>query len=167
MAQANAPRTPVWRRGWLIAIYVLAGFVVLLGLVAVTASSPADTVSDATCLRDLDCVAKRHDWWRGAEDECVPAIEGWALYRVDWMDGSGQPVFETARLGTVFQVPTPTADGFVDYDQAAWVQDHQTLHFSGNAVRFENGFGAFARMSYTCVYDPLTGAAEAEVEPYG
>ena len=32
---------------------------------------------------------------------------------------------------------------------------YNALKFTGNKVEFQNGFGAWQRMSYECTYDPV------------
>ena len=40
------------------------------------------------------------------------------------------------------------------------------IALAGDQIKMQNGFGAWARMKYFCIYDPATAAASASVEPF-
>jgi len=69
---------------------------------------------------------------------CRAAIERRAQYDVRWEDGLlGEETFT----------------------RAGWADATKTsLTFAGDAVSFQNGFGAFARVSYFCTVDRLSKA---------
>lgn len=49
------------------------------------------------------------------------------------------------------------------FERALWAYPDKfdTLRVAGEAVFFQNGFGAWARMSYTCDYSRLMGQVVA------
>ena len=112
-----------WRICWL---------AILVILVVLVACGSGKSAKD--CLKDLDCVADKTDWWSGADARCASHIEARASYSARWTDGFLELKFDRVSL----QPP-----------------EYQTLRFKGNKVEFQNGFGAWRRMEYVCFYDPI------------
>ena len=99
------------------------------------------------CLQDIDCVAENLTWGSEADVYCSDHIEDYARYSHEWTDGFGEKKFNRVII-----MPP----------------DYLTVKFVGDKVRFQNGFGAWQRMRYTCVYDPLNNSVvEVEVWPRG
>lgn len=113
-----------WRICW------LATLAILVVLVACGKSAE-------DCLKDLDCVADKTDWWSGADVRCASHIEARASYSARWTEGFLEWKFDRVAL----QPP-----------------EYKTLRFTGNKVEFQNGFGAWRRMDYVCFYDPVDEA---------
>lgn len=92
------------------------------------------------CRNDLQCWGDKHQFMASAT--CEPLIERMAKYSYEWTDG---------WLGSKF-------------DRFMW-KDRKTgeLAFFGNKIRFQNAFGAWQNMSYTCEYDPAKETVRAEV----
>ena len=103
------------------------GFVAvgLLGLVA--CGGP----SDEDCLKDRECASDR--WVAEADAYCAPHIERYAKYSHKWTTGF---------LGMKFDRITLVGPKY------------REVRFVGDKVEFQNGFGAWQRMDYSCIYDP-------------
>jgi hypothetical protein len=97
--------------------------------------SPEPKISDAECMRDLQCWGDRNGIRAGYP--CRRAVERLAKYAHEWTDG---------WLGSKFP-------RFRWHDRAAG-----QLTFLGDSVRFQNGFGAWQNYAYSCDYDPHTDA---------
>ena len=87
-------------------------------------------LKDKACRWNLDC-------WKGllgtsATSKCKKLVESSAQYDHKW-DGWLVEKFPNAS--------------WIDYETGAF-------RISGNKVKFQNGFGAWQRMSYACEYDP-------------
>lgn len=109
---------------------------------AATATSAAPPVSDADCRKNIHCWASRLEskMWT----PCRRAVEAQAQYQAEWTDGF---------LGSKFE-------------RYAWAEPRQgAVAWYGSSVRFQNGFGAWQNMSYSCIYYPDTGLARAAVFP--
>ena len=131
--------------GIIIASIVLGiGFVVVVvvaspdtesgGQVPAAPAVPTPSLSkDEACLRDADCIGDKSSWRIEAEISCSPHIENQAAYSHEWTDGWADPKF--SRFATQF--------------------DGKAIRYSGDKLKFQNGFGAWQRMSYSCLYDPI------------
>lgn len=86
------------------------------------------------CLKDLDCTADRTLWRLHAEDACQPLIEGYALYSARWTDEFGESPFDRVAIKP---------------------PNYRTVEYSGSAVEFQNGFGAWRQQRYSCEWDPV------------
>ena len=75
---------------------------------------------------------------------CKDAVEASARYGHEWEH------WYSPSLTLYTAQPTP---GF--------------MLFLGQDVRFKNVYGVLVRMQYACLYDPVTGTVEAEVEERG
>ncbi|WP_299132689.1 hypothetical protein [uncultured Amaricoccus sp.] len=87
--------------------------------------------AEATCRADLSCWGEEHA--RAAREQCPGEIERLAKYSARWTDGWLGVKFSHYRWS----------------DKAAGV-----IAYLGDEIEFQNGFGAFQRHVYTCVYDP-------------
>ena len=153
----QGPPPPWWRSAW----GIIVGIIVVLVLMAIIAaiaggSSPPDSpasptptsvpsVSDRECLRDLDCAAGRDDWFSSADARCPRHIEDLARYDFEW------------------------TDGWLDskFDRVALQIDRQAIRVIGGKMRMQNQYGAWQRMEYWCILDPLTKEVlDAAVFPY-
>ena len=94
-------------------------------------------LEEAACRDDINCWGERH--WEYASVYCGPLIENLAAYQHEWTDGGYTP------------------DRF---RRATWADKKAgRLIYSGNAIRFQNAFGAWRRTSYACEYDPASETA--------
>ena len=96
---------------------------------------------DLQCRQDLQCWGDKH--LLKATFACQPMIENFAKYDYEWIDGWLEAKLERFR----------------------W-KDRKTgtLSYTGKKVKFQNGFGAWQRMTYWCHFDPATGLAEVSVQ---
>ena len=92
------------------------------------------------CRRDLQCWGEKHSF--AAILTCQPIIESYAKYDYEWVDGLFEPKLTRFRWN----------------DRRAG-----TLSYTGNKVKFQNGFGAWQRMTYWCHFDPETEKADVMV----
>jgi hypothetical protein len=105
------------------------------------AQKASKAVQKATCGGDIDCAAKRAR--SRAEPRCARLIEDSARYRYEWTDGLGSKFFRAE---------------WSHYD--AYTNEYgpkRIIEFRGNALRLENGFGAFQKVVYECDFDPVEG----------
>lgn len=91
-------------------------------------------LSDEECSKDLRCWGERHAI--NAHGPCVAAVEKLANYTSRWVDGTLEMKFPRFRFGS---------------------KENKTVIYTGDAIEFQNGFGAFQRHVYFCEYNPLTG----------
>ncbi len=89
---------------------------------------------DLRCLRDAECIADRSDWMLDAEFACKWAVERLARYDMRWTDG-----FLEDKFRSVIARPP----------------EYKTFLLIGDKAQFQNGFGAWQNVTYTCIYDPL------------
>lgn len=123
-----------WLALFFLAIPFLWGY---LGSASRNAAEGAPAqLSDAECKKSLQCWGDRHSARAGAV--CQRAVERAAEYQAEWTDGALESKFP--RFGWV--------------DQARGV-----LRFNGDKVKFQNGFGAWKHMVYSCTYNPDSAAA--------
>lgn len=99
--------------------------------------------AEEACKTDAVCMGRKvgHD----AEGPCKRAVEALARYEFKWTNGFGE------RRFTRF----------------AWADDeHRLLLFQGDAIQFQNGFGAYQHHVYECVFDPASKrVVTAEASP--
>ena len=100
----------------------------------VATATPQPASKDLACLEDVQCVSGRTDWLSAADVYCDGPIEDLAQYSAKWTDGFFENKFHSVRL-----MPP----------------DYRTVTYVGDKVQFQNGFGAWMNMDYTCVFDPL------------
>jgi hypothetical protein len=83
---------------------------------------------DAACRVDLSC-SKEYAKLSGAEEVCTKAVESLARYDFEW-----------------------TERWFNRFPGARLLNERRIL-IGGEAIRFQNGFGAFGKYKYTCEWD--------------
>ncbi len=103
------------------------------GVASVKAMEEAVCLGNATCFADKFRV--------DAMTRCQTAIENQARYKFEWMDGW---LLWTARA----------------FDDIRADTGKKLIYLMGNRIKFQNGFGAFQRMQYVCVFN----AASMKVE---
>lgn len=119
---------------WFVVILVGIGFTInLLGGTnpATTSSSAESSTTDTQCRHNLQCWGDKASI--GAGIFCKKPIEHLANYDSQWTDSWYEP--KMSRFGW--------ADETVG-----------TLRFSGDKLKFQNGFGAWSPMVYHCTYNP-------------
>ena len=94
------------------------------------AAAEAQAVADAACLTDLQCIGDKGTITAGIK--CPSQIEKLAKGAVKWTDGTLEPKFSRFRWK----------------DKTAGVVTH-----IGDKAQFQNGFGAFINVVYTCDLD--------------
>lgn len=119
---------------WAIGIAVVVVVVIFVVDLAVP-SNQSENPTASECVQDIECAKNRIDWSNSAESRCPSEIEDKARYDYRWTDGVLGDKFEWVRVS-----PAGTY-----------------LIYSGEELQFQNRFGAWERMSYSCSYDPLTG----------
>lgn len=93
-------------------------------------AAEAQAVADAACMTDLKCIGDKGTITAGIK--CPSQIEKLAKGAVKWTDGTLEPKFSRFRWK----------------DKAAGVVTH-----IGDKAQFQNGFGAFINVVYTCDLD--------------
>ena len=97
------------------------------------------------CITDLQCARERDDWRIAAEILCGRQIEDLARFDYDWTNGFGEPKFSRIALAGT-----------------------DALLYKGDRLQFQNGFGAWQRMTYSCIFNPIDEhVIEVAVDPYG
>lgn len=96
------------------------------------AQKKASEERDAQCRKDWACWVEKNSL--RAIVACQPKIEAMAKHDFKWTDGWLEPKFTKFRQ-------TRTKDRFV---------------YMGDHVQFQNGFGAWQRHSYHCIYDTVS-----------
>ena len=97
---------------------------------------------EKACRQDLGCWGEKHAM--AATFACQPLIEGSAKYDYEWTDG---------WLG-------------VKLPRFRW-KDRKagTLSYTGDKIKFQNGFGAWQHAVYWCHFNPTTETVSVEVYP--
>ena len=95
----------------------------------------------AGCRGDAECWNKKH--FLDADLKCARLVESWAKYDYEWTDGWTEKKFDLW--------------GWADRDVGI-------LRYTGEQIKFQNGFGAWQRMYYVCDYNTETEQAVAVVE---
>jgi hypothetical protein len=78
-----------------------------------------------------------------ASRECRRAIEPKARYDFRWTDGLLESKLPRARWST-------------RHDIVQRFGPKRVIEYQGNALQLQNGFGAWARVTYECDFDPVT-----------
>ena len=99
-----------------------------------------EAAEDIICRQDLQCWGDKNAL--AATFACEPLIESMARYDYKWTDGWLGVKLERFRWNN-------RAEG--------------SLSYTGDEIQFQNGFGAWLRMTYWCHYNPETRHAEASV----
>lgn len=104
-------------------------------MLADQAREAEQAAEEAKCRQDLRCWAERHSFDAGVS--CAIAVEDLAKYDYEWANGWGEPKFSHFK----------------------WLDKQAgTVTYLGDQIRFQNGLGNFIRHTYTCDYDPTSGA---------
>ena len=90
----------------------------------------------AACQRDIACRGREHIV--EASVYCKPAIERRAKYDYKWEDSWLRPTFSSVRAGPGKQII-----------------------YSGDKLKFQNGFGAWQYIHYTCTFNPQNNTVSA------
>jgi hypothetical protein len=99
---------------------------------AVAERAVADANKEADCRQDLQCWGDKHLIAAGVW--CRDSIEKLAKYQAEWTDRWYEQKFSRFR----------------------WADRTKgTLGYTGDKVKFQNGFGAWSPMTYSCEFDPL------------
>lgn len=112
----------------------LLGFVILwvfAGVKALTGQAGEAAKGESACRAEMVCWAKMHKV--AASDACQKAIEKLARYQAEWTHWAIDGIFKHAQ-----------------WDNSA----AGSLTYSGDSVKFQNGFGALLPHKYECDYDP-------------
>ena len=83
------------------------------------------------CKSDLKCWGE--EYAGTATFECMPHIEKLAKYDYKWTDKFLELKFDRFRWENL---------------------DKNNIIYSGNKIKFQNGFGAWQHMNYACIFDP-------------
>ena len=133
---------------------IIASIALLIGCGVVVGVAPpfaenggrASGISDAACLWDADCIVARYDWEAAANIRCAPYVESQSIYSFEWTDGFFERRFEAT--------PYQYADG-------------KSARYFGGEIKFQNMYGAWRRMIYLCVYDPINNRVlDVNVTPF-
>lgn len=90
-------------------------------------------LSDAECIKTLKCWGERQ--FVAATVRCTHLIEKLAKYSYKWTDGMLSAKFSRYRWKD---------------------QDKGVVIYFGDKIQYQNGFGAWQNMKYSCDYDPST-----------
>ena len=119
-------------------------FLALIGVAAlIVGLSPSETPEQrAACLADAGCYPQRFAY--AARSACSTAVENQAKYTSRWRDGERWPTL------------------------AAYDTKTSTIMLMGDAIELQNGFGAWRRMQYACIYSASKEAVtKLTVQPAG
>ncbi|MGV8939056.1 MAG: hypothetical protein ACOH2J_18200 [Allorhizobium sp.] len=97
------------------------------------AEAAADKAKADKCRQDLQCWAE--DAFVSASFDCTVAIQSLAKFDYEWTDGWTEPKLSRYRWSN-------KTTGIVTY--------------LGDKIKFQNGFGAWKHMTYSCDYDPTS-----------
>jgi hypothetical protein len=93
--------------------------------------------ADATCSKDFNCWSNKFN--RAATKACAPQVERAAKNNFEWTDSFTAPKFPRAAIN----------------DNGA------SITYVGDAIKMQNGFGAWIIMTYECDFDTVAGSAVA------
>jgi len=85
---------------------------------------------EAECRQDLQCWGEKQS--SGASVYCRQPIERLAKYQAEWTDKWYEPKFSRLRWDN---------------------KERGTITFIGDKIKFQNGFGAWQPMIYSCTFD--------------
>lgn len=96
------------------------------------AAAEAARINEGNCRTDLRCWASKHSV--SALIACRPQIERLAKFQFEWTDG---------WLGSKF-------------GRYTWKDKKRgVVTYGGDAIKFQNGFGAWQHHIYVCTFDPI------------
>jgi hypothetical protein len=102
-------------------------------------AAAAQVRAEEACSQDVVCWSK--PYLLDAKVRCESAVEKLAKWQYEWTDS----IFGERK----FLEPVWTDEG------------HKTFILAGHAIKMQNGFGAWRKVAYLCLYDPAQGRAEA------
>ncbi len=124
---------------------IAVGLVLLAGIIAAVIIGARegyewwDDRHYRAALAELDCRTDGQCWGEkyhiDAETQCQPLVEQYAKYQHEWTDGFGEWRFPKWSL-------------------VGWDNSDGMLVYEGDQVKFQNGFGVWQRMYYSCYYNP-------------
>jgi hypothetical protein len=95
--------------------------------------------ADARCREDVACWSE--PYIVDAQVKCASAVERLAKWQYEWTNS----IFGDRK--------------FLD---PVWTDArHATFVLAGHAIKMQNGFGAWKKITYLCVFDPGSGIADA------
>lgn len=94
-------------------------------------ASAAAQAKLAACQADLTCWSSKNE--DAAIAACQPAIESKAIHEVKWKDDAPMGMFSRVGWGDA---------------------KHQAVRYIGDDAYFQNGFGAYDPVMYSCIFDP-------------
>ena len=95
---------------------------------------------DRACRQNARCWAMKH--FDKVIPFCLYRIERRAKYDYEWTNGFFEPKF----------------DSFTWKDRQVGI-----VRYRGDSIKFQNGFGAWQRLSYACDYNSTTGAISVQL----
>ncbi len=117
-------------------LLALAGLAAIVAVIAVSCgdSDEEKQAADAACMKDLQCIGNKGVVAAGVY--CPEHIEKLAKNSAKWTDGAMEPKFSRFRWK----------------DKDAGIVTHL-----GDKLQFQNGFGAYVNMIYSCDLDMRQG----------
>jgi hypothetical protein len=116
---------------------VIVGIFVAILLISLFSGNKTPTkppLSDAECRKELRCWAERHR--AAAARACAPQIERQGAYGHRWTVRSNVGKFS----------------------RYAWADEgNATVRYFGDAIEYQNAFGAWLPHTYSCTYGTITG----------
>jgi hypothetical protein len=94
------------------------------------AKTASDTKDQDDCEDRIACIVEEHK--NAAQVACNPAIEDMGNYTSRWTNSWYEPRYSHIYLN---------------------LEQENTLTMFGDSIEFQNAFGAWAKVSYVCVYD--------------
>lgn len=123
--------------GCLAAAGVILVIAVIIGIAIEILDNEPSREEKLRCLQDLDCIQDKQDWFIGGSLACAREVERLANWGFEWTNPWPSPKFDSIGLASA-----------------------QSFRLMGDRVRFQNGFGAWRQMQYTCWYQPLSDTVE-------
>lgn len=115
-------------------ILVVLAAILLIGYISSETTPSNPPISDTDCRKDLSCWAERHR--AAAARACAPQIERQGAYGHRWTVRSNVGKFS----------------------RYAWAdQENTTVRYFGDAIEYQNAFGAWIPHTYSCTYGTITG----------
>ncbi|MDR9772418.1 hypothetical protein RJJ65_07075 [Rhizobium hidalgonense] len=93
--------------------------------------------ADATCQNDFNCWSNKFN--RAATKACAPQVERAAKNNFEWTDSFTSPKFPRAAINN----------------------NGASITYVGDAIKMQNGFGAWIIMTYECDFDTIAGSVTA------
>lgn len=104
---------------------------------AKAAKDQEGTQADATCRKNFNCWSNKFN--RAAAKVCAPQVERAAKNNFEWTDSFTSPKFPRAVIN----------------------DNGVSITYIGDAIKMQNGFGAWTIMTYECDFDTIAGRVVA------